>query len=64
MSYPGAVHPDEVRLAISDGGVSKAALAREAKLHENTLRNIESDDWNPRFRTLEVLCKAARKLTR
>lgn len=49
--------PDDVREAIK-GGVTKAELARRAGVHKNTLANVESPDWAPRWPTLEKLCEA------
>lgn len=58
----GTVHPDTVRHAISTGLVSKAELARLSGLHENTFRGVESDDWSPRWKTLEQMCAGVAKL--
>ena len=52
-------HPDEVRDAIARSAITKAELARRAEVHPNTLANVESSDWSPRWKTLEALCKAA-----
>ena len=52
-------HPDEVRNAISKSAISKAELARRAEVHPNTLANVESPEWSPRWKTLEALCRAA-----
>ena len=52
-------HPDEVRNAISKSAISKAELARRAEVHHNTLANVESPEWSPRWKTLEALCRAA-----
>lgn len=52
-------HPDEVRDAITRSAITKAELARRADVHPNTLANVESSDWNPRWQTLETLCTAA-----
>lgn len=45
----------EVRLFAARHNLSKAALARRAGLHTNTLRNLDSDDWSPNWRTIEAL---------
>lgn len=52
-------HPDEVRDAITRSAITKAELARRAEVHPNTLANVESSEWSPRWKTLEDLCKAA-----
>ncbi len=52
-------HPDEVRDAITRGAITKADIARRAQVHPNTLANVESSDWSPRWKTLEALCRAA-----
>lgn len=51
-------HPDKVRTAVDRQAISKAELARRAGLHANSLSDVESPDWNPRWRTLEALCVA------
>lgn len=51
-------HPDEVRDAIARKGISKAEIARRALVHENTLAKVESEDWQPRWPTLQKLCQA------
>jgi len=56
-----ARHPDEVRFALKEG-ITKAALARKAGVHENTLRSVESDDWAPKWPTLVKLCDAVEQM--
>jgi 3,4-dihydroxy 2-butanone 4-phosphate synthase/GTP cyclohydrolase II len=46
---------DKVRALVSDGGMSKAGLARAAGLHANTLRDCTEPDWNPTAETLGKL---------
>ena len=46
---------DKVRTLVSDGGMSKAGLARAAGLHANTLRDCTELDWNPTAETLGKL---------
>ncbi|WP_404480984.1 3,4-dihydroxy-2-butanone-4-phosphate synthase [Novosphingobium sp. BL-52-GroH] len=46
---------DKVRKLVSDGGMSKAGLARAAGLHANTLRDCTEPDWNPTAETLGKL---------
>ena len=46
---------DKVRTLVSDGGMSKAGLARAAGLHANTLRDCTEPDWNPTAETLGKL---------
>lgn len=52
-----ACHPDEVRAGVR-AGLPKAAIARAAGCHENTLKDIELETWNPRWDTLRKLCAA------
>ena len=44
-----------VREAIASGSMTRAALARAAGLHANTLRDCGDDDWNPTAETLRKL---------
>ncbi|WP_226663580.1 3,4-dihydroxy-2-butanone-4-phosphate synthase [Alteriqipengyuania lutimaris] len=44
-----------VREAIASGSMTRAALARAAGLHANTLRDCGEDDWNPTAETLRKL---------
>lgn len=46
---------DQVRRLITDGGMSRASLARAAGLHANTLRDCTEADWNPTAETLGKL---------
>ena len=46
---------DRVRRLVSDGGMSRAGLARAAGLHANTLRDCTEDGWNPTTDTLRKL---------
>lgn len=55
-------HPNEVRTAINDHGISQAGLAREAGVHKNTLRNVQDEGWSPNWKTLQALCQAAERL--
>lgn len=50
---------DKVRNLVTEGGMSKAGLARAAGLHANTLRDCTEEDWNP---TAETLAKLERVL--
>jgi len=45
----------EIRAFKKSRGMSNTRLAREAGLHENTLRAIDSPKWNPRLKTVERL---------
>ena len=45
----------QVRRLMTDGGMSKAGLARAAGLHANTLRDCTEEDWNPTSETLRKL---------
>ncbi|MCJ2177423.1 3,4-dihydroxy-2-butanone-4-phosphate synthase [Novosphingobium album (ex Hu et al. 2023)] len=46
---------EKVRQLVSEGGMSKAGLARAAGLHANTLRDCTEADWNPTAETLGKL---------
>lgn len=46
---------EQVRKLVSEGGMSKAGLARAAGLHANTLRDCTEPDWNPTADTLGKL---------
>ncbi len=46
---------ERVRLIVTQGGMSKAGLARAAGLHANTLRDCTEPDWNPTTETLGKL---------
>jgi len=51
---------ERVRTVIEEGRMSRAALARAAGLHANTLRDCTESDWNP---TAETLVKLDRFLS-
>jgi 3,4-dihydroxy 2-butanone 4-phosphate synthase/GTP cyclohydrolase II len=46
---------ETIRGLVSKGDVSRSGLARAAGLHANTLRDIDSADWNPTAETLRKL---------
>lgn len=46
---------DRVRRLVTEGGMSRAGLARAAGLHANTLRDCTDDGWNPTTDTLRKL---------
>lgn len=46
---------EKVRRLVTEGGMSKAGLARAAGLHANTLRECTEPDWNPTADTLGKL---------
>ncbi len=50
---------EKVRALVNQGGMAKAALARAAGLHANTLRDCTDPEWNP---TAETLAKLERFL--
>ena len=50
---------EKVRHLVTEGGMSKAGLARAAGLHANTLRDCTEPDWNP---TADTLAKLERVL--
>lgn len=56
---PMQIHPNYVRETVGELGVQKKDLAEKAQVNKNTLNGIESPDWNPKWKTLEALCKAA-----
>lgn len=62
MDAPATItrrHPDDVRDAVNRSAISKADLATRAQVHVNTLADLDSPDWNPKWRTLDKLCAAA-----
>ncbi len=46
---------EKVRRLVTDGGMSRAGLARAAGLHANTLRECTEEGWNPTSDTLRKL---------
>ena len=46
---------ERVRRLVTDGGMSRAGLARAAGLHANTLRECTDEGWNPTAETLRKL---------
>ncbi len=46
---------EKLRALVTEGGMSRSGLARAAGLHANTLRDLESPDWNPTAETLRKL---------
>jgi 3,4-dihydroxy 2-butanone 4-phosphate synthase / GTP cyclohydrolase II len=46
---------EKLRAHIIVGGVSRSGLARAAGLHANTLRDMDTSDWNPTAETLRKL---------
>ena len=46
---------DKVRTLVTDGGLTRAGLARAAGLHANTLRDCTELGWNPTAETLAKL---------
>ena len=51
---------DRIRRLVTDGGMSRASLARAAGLHANTLRDVTQPGWNP---TADTLAKLERVLS-
>ena len=51
---------DRVRRLVTEGGMSRAGLARAAGLHPNSLRDITLPGWNP---TADTLAKLERVLS-
>ena len=54
---------ERLNAIIETGEVSRAALARAAGLHPNSLRKLGSDDWNPTADTLVRLEKLIQRGT-
>ena len=46
---------DRIRNLMAETGLSRSGLARAAGLHPNSLRSMESGDWNPTAETLGKL---------
>ncbi len=46
---------DRIRTVVDQGTVSRSGLAKAAGLHANSLRDLESPDWNPTAETLRKL---------
>ncbi|MFA5969883.1 MAG: 3,4-dihydroxy-2-butanone-4-phosphate synthase [Sphingomonas sp.] len=46
---------ERVRKLVVEGGMSRSGMARAAGLHANTLRDLDSPDWNPTAETLKKL---------
>jgi 3,4-dihydroxy 2-butanone 4-phosphate synthase / GTP cyclohydrolase II len=46
---------EKLRSLVTVGGLSRSGLARAAGLHANTLRDLDSPDWNPTADTLRKL---------
>ncbi|MFM6854562.1 MAG: 3,4-dihydroxy-2-butanone-4-phosphate synthase, partial [Sphingopyxis sp.] len=46
---------ERVRAQVADGTITKSGLARAAGLHANTLRDLDSPEWNPTAETLRKL---------
>ena len=46
---------DKIRRLVTEGGMSKSGLSRASGLHANTLRDMESAEWNPTADTLRKL---------
>ncbi len=46
---------ERIRAAVTSGSMSKSGLARAAGLHANSLRDMDSAEWNPTAETLRKL---------
>ncbi|MBW7945493.1 MAG: 3,4-dihydroxy-2-butanone-4-phosphate synthase, partial [Sphingomonadaceae bacterium] len=46
---------ETIRGLVGKGELSRSGLARAAGLHANTLRDIDSPEWNPTAETLRKL---------
>jgi transcriptional regulator with XRE-family HTH domain len=50
---------DRIRRAVADGSpLKKSALAKEAGVSVDALSGVESEDWNPKARTVDALIGA------
>lgn len=47
--------PTRLREALQSPGFTKASLAEKAGIHRNTLQGCESEDWNPKWATLQAI---------
>src|SRR6188472_132334 len=54
---------DRLTSLVQSGGASRAALARAAGLHPNSLRKLGAPDWNPTADTLKRLEKLIQRGT-
>ncbi|QNM82142.1 3,4-dihydroxy-2-butanone-4-phosphate synthase [Sphingomonas sabuli] len=54
---------DRINAIIDTGEISRAALARAAGLHPNSLRKLGTDEWNPTADTLKRLEKLIQRGT-
>ena len=54
---------EQLTAIIDTGEISRAALARAAGLHPNSLRKLGADDWNPTADTLKRLEKLIQRGT-
>ncbi|MGL4834317.1 MAG: hypothetical protein ACRCXH_07900 [Shewanella sp.] len=45
----------QLRIALRQPGFTKRKLAKDAKIHPNTLLGCERDDWNPTANTLRAI---------
>lgn len=57
------LEPSRARIAavLRQPKITKALLAEYAGVHVNSLRDIESPDWNPLVKTLEAIMVAVGK---
>jgi 3,4-dihydroxy 2-butanone 4-phosphate synthase / GTP cyclohydrolase II len=46
---------DRLRVLVEEGAITKSGLARAAGLHANSLRDMDSPEWNPTSDTLRKL---------
>ena len=49
---------DRIRRAVTTNGLKKSTLADEAGLSPDALVGVESEDWNPKAKTVEALTDA------
>lgn len=50
---------ERIKDTLARFGVSKAALAERAGVHQNTLRKVERDDWNAGLQIVKKVAAAA-----
>lgn len=54
---------DRIRRAVNENGLKKSKLADEAEMSPDVLIGIESDDWNPKAKTVEKLIDALDRIS-
>lgn len=52
-----------IRACLDLDGVSAVTIATLARVHPNTLRDFESEEWNPKIDTLERIMRVVDGIT-